>query len=57
MSNYLDGLSDETREALLRPSKGLLRLQAFRDEYRKTKPRASMEEIQEAYVIREAKSI
>lgn len=46
---YLDNLTAEQRAELLRPSKGLLAFRAFTAEYRKTRPAATLNEVQGAY--------
>lgn len=46
-----------TTPEMLKPSPALIRLLAFRDEYRRNKPTASMNEIQHAFQLAENKRL
>lgn len=48
--NYLDRISPDQREALMEPSRHMIRFRSFVAAYRAVHPAASMQECHDAYV-------
>lgn len=48
--NYLDRIYPDQREALMEPSRHMIRFRAFVAAYRSAHPEASMQECHDAYV-------